>query len=773
MIDNLLLVNYSKALQQKYNAVCFDIDGTLTLKNSSRIDPRVLPMIANILKKHVPIVFITGRGETGLKELLLDITDCLKSEYSVTNRQLLNVYALTNDGARLFMSTNDGSICGISKYISSEEDFIKLGELNSKILYLLDSSNLRNYCKISYSKDSITRRILNIRLTLKTHDNDINDHMIKIINYLVGEFKNSNLNLTIGIHGGEQILQIGTATKDKAIQIVEKLIGIPQNSMLRIGDCGDENGNDFSMLNCPQGFSVEKRNDVVDRCFPIFKDGKIITGVDATLHLLKEAKILPTICLEHATKDEYTKIYARMEKQMNQGKNSKIRVFNDLVNNKFQEVDGIYGLFDLSSGSVKIPMYEWVNIPDNNPLKKLWTVSGNYGFYYSMYDNENILLRGPRLYYYFLSYRNHDEKTGKDITSKNMVSDWLNNCDEFIYKTLVTINNFIDFKKINNAKMILGLVDNIRNILLIILNQQVVNYDVSKSAMINLDVLKQDSLIYKIYKNLINAEILMKSISFEEKYKINIADIKILFENTSLILKEFRTRFDGSFDKDDYSKDFRAYREIDNFAENYITCYLMSQKKQDFYNNGVCGLCYGGIELPIIMKSIDDRIKSVSILKFNSNVTGYSKKQTLELRYFDIFKNGGINLIGIDRGVDYVILDDNLLTGKTMQLAVTTLFDLGINVDKIVVVRYPGVNRIEQMFLSNHGAVDYKLFFEYIEGLYFPSPYSWRDPYSKNKYEDSLGVFDLNRKKIIECLIKNGDYSNKSEVALMRKFEKR
>lgn len=199
----------------------------------------------------------------------------------------------------------------------------------------------------------------------------------------------------------------------------------------------------------------------------------------------------------------------------------------------------------------------------------------------------------------------------------------------------------------------------------------------------------------------------------------------------------------------------------------------MSQKKQDFYNNGVCGLCYGGIELPIIMKSIDDRIKSVSILKFNSNVTGYSKKQTLELRYFDIFKNGGINLIGIDRGVDYVILDDNLLTGKTMQLAVTTLFDLGINVDKIVVVRYPGVNRIEQMFLSNHGAVDYKLFFEYIEGLYFPSPYSWRDPYSKNKYEDSLGVFDLNRKKIIECLIKNGDYSNKSEVALMRKFEKR
>lgn len=39
--------------------------------------------------------------------------------------------------------------------------------------------------------------------------------------------------------------------------------------------------------------------------------------------------------------------------------------------------------------------------------------------------------------------------------------------------------------------------------------------------------------------------------------------------------------------------------------------------------------------------------------------------------------------------------------------------------------------------------------------------YSWRDPYSTNPYEDSLGIFDLNRRKILECLAKNGDYSKK------------
>ena len=32
-MENMLYDNYKKSLEQKYNAVCFDIDGTLTEKN--------------------------------------------------------------------------------------------------------------------------------------------------------------------------------------------------------------------------------------------------------------------------------------------------------------------------------------------------------------------------------------------------------------------------------------------------------------------------------------------------------------------------------------------------------------------------------------------------------------------------------------------------------------------------------------------------------------------------------------------------------------------
>ena len=92
----------------------------------------------------------------------------------------------------------------------------------------------------------------------------------------------------------------------------------------------------------------------------------------------------------------------------------------------------------------------------------------------------------------------------------------------------------------------------------------------------------------------------------------------------------------------------------------------------------------------------------------------------------------------------------------------------------ICIVRYPSINRIDQMFLDNPSAVDYNLFFNYIYGLCFSSPYSWKDNNWKNEkgetdYTDSLGVFDLNRKKIVECLIKNHDYKEESEVGEYRR----
>ena len=106
MMDTNLIKNYYISLNQKYNAICFDIDGTLTKTNSTKIDKRILPIIANILKRHVPIVFITGRGETGLTQLKDEIVTELKNSYKVNNKHLQQLYALTNDGARIFLTSS-------------------------------------------------------------------------------------------------------------------------------------------------------------------------------------------------------------------------------------------------------------------------------------------------------------------------------------------------------------------------------------------------------------------------------------------------------------------------------------------------------------------------------------------------------------------------------------------------------------------------------------------------------------------------------------------
>lgn len=769
-MDKELIKNYERALEQKYNAVCLDVDGTLTENNSTKIDEQIISMLADLLRRYIPVVFITGRGETGLNDLISDISEKLINQYNLSMKQLSRMYALTNDGARIFMTTSDSKkLFNVNEYISSNDDFEKLNELNTELISIIEKMQLNNCCKITYSRDSVTDMIINIRIIVLSKNQNVKRQMFQIINTIIANLKNKNINLTIGLHGNDQVFQIGTATKDKAIQVTEKIIGIPQNSMLRIGDCGDEVGNDYSMLNCAQGFSVLKTSKSKDKCFPVFENGSIVTGVSGTLSLLKQAKLLPTICLEHAVYEEYAKAYARMERQMTIGKNKRFAHFNNLVNSKFLDVGGIDSLFDNSSGSIKIPMYEWITIADDNPLKQLWNTNKNFKLAYSMYDNNNILLRGSDTYYYFLAQREHDKDTGNDITSKEMVYSWLNNYTYFFNEALSALARIKDYNDFNNIKMVLGIMDNARNYLLVLLNQRIFNEYEQDNILLNFEKLPNNSLLYKLYFNLIEIEKLMKEISFNEKYLIDDCKVKEILSNTISITSEFFKDFIILPEKDNYSKEFRAYREIDNFAENFITCYSVNRSNDEIENKGVCGLCYGGLELPIIMKAINEKINDVSILKFNKNVTGYSKKQALELRHFDIFKNGNIALTGINQAKDYILMDDNLLTGKTMQLALTTFYDLKIDVSKIVIVRYPGVNRIGQMFMQNHGAIDYKYFFDFIEGLYFPSPYSWKDPNSNNLYEDSLGIFDLNRRKILECLLKNGSYSYNSEVLCLKR----
>ena len=139
MVSSNLIDNYKLSLEQKYNAVCFDIDGTLTETNSKSIDKRAIQMIADLLKRKVPVVFITGRGETGLNDLKTDIFEALKNKFNISNVEFSRMYVLTNDGARLFFTIKDDKddILKHDVYISTKSELDELNKFNDNIIRYL------------------------------------------------------------------------------------------------------------------------------------------------------------------------------------------------------------------------------------------------------------------------------------------------------------------------------------------------------------------------------------------------------------------------------------------------------------------------------------------------------------------------------------------------------------------------------------------------------------------------------------------------------------
>lgn len=768
-INPILLENYHKSLNQKYTAVCLDIDGTLTKDNSKEIDKRIISKLVELLNRKIPIVFITGRGETGLKDFVNDIMPIMIDEYNIDMEQLSRLYILINDGARLYKtSTGSNVLFDTSEHLISKTSLDQLNILNQILInnkgYICGDNSI-----ITYSYDSTNNQIFNIRV--KVIDDNQRQQTRKRIYKIINSKQLNDLNITEGIYEGKYILQIGTAIKKTAVEKVEKIIGIPQNSMLRIGDCGNENGNDYTLLNCPQGFSVNKTSKSNDSCFPIIKNGnQIVTGTDATIELLNQAKLLPTICLESAIEQDYRKKYAIIERMINIGKKAQLKKYDDLINCIYDSYDGINDLYDSNTGSIIMPMYDFELIEEGNPLKKLWNKKDQEILQYSLRDDNNYLFRGSKTYYYFLANRQNDKNTNQEILTKQIVLEWMDNYIEFFTLAIQAVHDTQDLSDIQNKKLILGILDNIRNVDLICINQ-IINYNYGdKNVLINLENLNENELLSKYYNNILNVDEMMKNLSFRPNYILNKKELLITLINILNFLKYHHSMVAIESDIKDYSKEFRVYREIDNFAENYITMNLANKKIKDSINLGICGLSYGGIELPIIQKILNKDNNNIGVLRFRKDIASYKNKHSVEIRNFDINNYGGVKNFGMDLKLKYIVADDNLLTAKTMQLALNTFYDTGINVNSIIIVRYPSLNRVNQMFLENHGAVDYKYFFNYIYGLCFQSPYTWRDENKDDMYKDSLGVFDKNRQKILECLYKNHDYKPDSEVAKIKKL---
>lgn len=106
--ENLHIVksNINRKKEKRYNAVCIGIDGTLEEMDGP--DEGILNAILKLLKKHIPIVLITGRGESGLKKFYTNIANRLINEKGLSKELIKNIIAVTNDGEILFYTSEIG-----------------------------------------------------------------------------------------------------------------------------------------------------------------------------------------------------------------------------------------------------------------------------------------------------------------------------------------------------------------------------------------------------------------------------------------------------------------------------------------------------------------------------------------------------------------------------------------------------------------------------------------------------------------------------------------
>lgn len=282
----ILVQKLNEALNKKYHAVCLNIGGMLDTEDN--LSEEMLKSIYSILKKNVPIVLITGRGEGGLKLFVNTLIEQLKERYNVSSSLLKDIIGISNNGNFLFYTSGKDK----EKYLdffynlTDEHSLNLLSNFRDELLIEKNDITSNNYITYSYCK-SLNDVLTNIRIIVTNEEKleQIEEYISKKISN--NETYNKILKYDIGKFRGNTVLQIGISTKGKAVEEIERFLGIPKNSILRIGSNGQYDGADYEMLKSLQGFSTDRYSQDIDGCFPVFDDeGKLLKGISAIQFLL-------------------------------------------------------------------------------------------------------------------------------------------------------------------------------------------------------------------------------------------------------------------------------------------------------------------------------------------------------------------------------------------------------------------------------------------------------------------------------------------------------
>jgi hydroxymethylpyrimidine pyrophosphatase-like HAD family hydrolase len=779
--EKILLKNsLTNSLKVIYRAIALDIDGTLSEDGKSSIDPEVVSFIKNyLLLNGVLVLLISSRGPEKAAKIAMQIVT--QNEENIWYYQRLHCCAY--NGAILLstppMSLSYSNLFSIRESLCNpinnpeefREDLYKNFSAHFPDVNWNENTHVGTH-RISLKTNGIQAgNIVAIRISLDKLKPDQIEQAFQLTNQISEKYKNRNdLYITKGIYGKIVSINITHGCKCEAIEMFGNQYGITKEQILRIGDHGSEGDNNFDMLNSEAGFSVGRFSRAPDKCFPVINEetGNQLFGSQGFMHLLNNVCILSPISLDTAAfsnpiaKKKMLSYFSKFKYiATNRAKAETIFARDQLricLRNLFPSISAkvssisIDDIFDKHSGGVLFRNMEIGDLYKNNekivslfeiPLLNIGRVE-SVKSPYSRFTDTGLLMRGS-LYYFGMV----DNYINTDVTK------YISMAVIFVEKCLQGLDILISSQKLlSSYKLLLFMLDNVRNILLQTTNiffqidfpKELVSPNKKNRPKIIFDnfLCPHTEILYNILTD--DHAVWERTIN---EYKELLGAIKSWLSSIdNELLKPLQCNGDITKEQQQIPIVIRKWRECDFFYQNVAAIQLIIRDSncppKPAGGNALyaVGLAYGGLELPAIATVVGNRygydirpgLMRISIYNDNDNsesaraerIEIIKQIRTASPKYIENLKNSSHPLTLLDgreiAGSNILLLDDNCTTGITLQVARDYIYLLNGNFKGAGIVRIPGIDRREQMAFAGNGFPDPEILFALIRGFIPTSP---------------------------------------------------
>ena len=474
--------------------------------------------------------------------------------------------------------------------------------------------------------------------------------------------------------------------------------------------------------------------------------------------IIKHKYIFPKLYKNNLNVDLYKRELAKLEHKKTDLWNLLLKKYNKIIKKNFKVNNGLDDIYEWFTGAVFFKDYEWEEI-HNNKIKDLFETMENNSYLYSLPLDNGIILRGSNIYYYFST----DVSRFKKPNIKE-INKWFDNVSVYIKKVLIILDDY-QIKDYYDRRLLLALLDNIRNIILILTNCE----------LMKLSINGKDFIYHSNYKSkeindcfaLINKyQETIETICLEGKcFKDEIDNIRDIYKNALKILENVSLLIFDIHDEFILGKSFNPLREIDNYFENYIVCkYIVDEKMINCEIDkkiNLIGILYGGLELPFIISRMIPNNNTISFLFQNHGMYLDRQQKDRNKIIIDLKEYGFLN-----KENDTFLVDDNMMSGVTMQFAYNQLYLNDINnIKGIFVIRHPNINRIAQLEYFDT-ALNLDLVDNYIYGMLTDTPYTKIKSGTNynNMFVNELNIFSVMTEVFLKALYCNNSFIKDSQV---------